>query len=105
MYSKFYFEVTLDHIEQTSHLTPHLRIGWANTSGYVPFPGGGEKWGCNGIGDDLYSFGFDGAYLWTGGRSTLVCHVVRIRPQAFLRRANSALLSLKVREIAKSRKV
>ena len=26
----------------------------------------------NGVGDDLYSFGFDGAYLWTGGKSTLV---------------------------------
>ena len=33
---------------------------------------GGEKWGGNGVGDDLYSFGFDGAYLWTGGKSTLV---------------------------------
>ena len=33
---------------------------------------GGEKWGGNGVGDDLYSFGFDGAYLWTGGRSTMV---------------------------------
>lgn len=33
---------------------------------YVPYPGGGEKWGGNGVGDDLYSFGFDGANLWTG---------------------------------------
>lgn len=33
---------------------------------YVPYPGGGEKWGGNGVGDDLYSFGFDGAHLWTG---------------------------------------
>ncbi|CAG7819792.1 unnamed protein product, partial [Allacma fusca] len=39
---------------------------------YIPFPGGGEKWGGNGVGDDLYSYGFDGAYLWTGGRSTCV---------------------------------
>ncbi len=31
---------------------------------YTPYPGGGEKWGGNGVGDDLYSFGFDGAYLW-----------------------------------------
>jgi len=23
---------------------------------YVPYPGGGEKWGGNGVGDDLYSF-------------------------------------------------
>ena len=39
---------------------------------YVPYPGGGEKWGGNGVGDDLYSYGYDGAYLWTGGRSSLV---------------------------------
>ncbi|XP_066971315.1 ryanodine receptor isoform X17 [Macrobrachium rosenbergii] len=72
MYQRFYYEVTLDHIEQVSHLNPHLRLGWANTKGYVSFPGGGEKWGGNGVGDDLYSYGFDGSYLWTGGRYTLV---------------------------------
>ena len=90
VYQKWYFEVTLDHIEKTTHMMPHLRIGWANTSGYVffsktpllisrahfktkfvlfryvPYPGGGEKWGGNGVGDDLYSFGFDGTALWTG---------------------------------------
>ncbi|KAK3867881.1 hypothetical protein Pcinc_026695, partial [Petrolisthes cinctipes] len=72
IYQRWYFEVTLDHIEQTSHLPPHLRVGWANTKAYVSFPGGGEKWGGNGVGDDLYSYGFDGSYLLTGGRSTLV---------------------------------
>ncbi|XP_073986803.1 ryanodine receptor isoform X3 [Rhodnius prolixus] len=72
VYQKWYFEVTLDHMEQTTHMTPHLRIGWANTAGYVPYPGGGEKWGGNGVGDDLYSYGFDGAALWTGGRKTIV---------------------------------
>lgn len=35
-------------------------------SRYVAYPGGGEKWGGNGVGDDLYSYGFDGAQLWTG---------------------------------------
>ena len=45
---------------------------------YVPYPGGGEKWGGNGVGDDLYSFGFDGAYLWTGGRSTLVIPSINV---------------------------
>lgn len=39
---------------------------------YVPYPGGGEKWGGNGVGDDLYSFGFDGGFLWCGGRKTQV---------------------------------
>nr|AXA98483.1 Ryanodine receptor [Sesamia inferens] len=72
VYRKWYFEVTMDHIEKTTHMMPHLRIGWANTTGYVPYPGGGEKWGGNGVGDDLYSYGFDGAYLWSGGRKTMV---------------------------------
>jgi len=35
MYQKWYFEVTMDHIEQTTHMMPHLRIGWANTTGYI----------------------------------------------------------------------
>lgn len=72
LYQKWYFEVTVDHVERTTHMAPHLRIGWANIAGYTPYPGGGEKWGGNGVGDDLYSFGFDGAQLWTGGRGTLV---------------------------------
>uniref|UniRef100_A0A2I3H0N9 Ryanodine receptor 1 n=1 Tax=Nomascus leucogenys TaxID=61853 RepID=A0A2I3H0N9_NOMLE len=44
----------------------HLRVGWALTEGYSPYPGGGEGWGGNGVGDDLYSYGFDGLHLWTG---------------------------------------
>ena len=39
---------------------------YAFPSRYIPYPGGGEKWGGNGVGDDLYSYGFDGAFLWTG---------------------------------------
>ena len=34
LYLKWYYEVTVDHIEVTSHLPPHLRIGWANNAGY-----------------------------------------------------------------------
>ncbi len=37
MYQKWYYEVTLDHIEQASHMMPHLRIGWANSIGYTHF--------------------------------------------------------------------
>ncbi|XP_035793570.1 ryanodine receptor-like isoform X10 [Anopheles albimanus] len=72
IYQKWYFEVTMDHIEQMTHMTPHLRIGWANTAGYVPYPGGGEKWGGNGVGDDLFSYGFDGVYFWSAGRRTRI---------------------------------
>lgn len=35
IYQKWYFEVTVDHLEQTTHMMPHLRIGWANAKGFV----------------------------------------------------------------------
>ncbi|XP_008401783.1 ryanodine receptor 1-like, partial [Poecilia reticulata] len=66
-YKKWYFEVMVDHVEP--FITPqayHLRVGWALTEGYSPYPGGGEGWGGNGVGDDLYSYGFDGLHLWSG---------------------------------------
>ena len=75
MYRKWYFEVTIDHIETVSFTEPHFRIGWANSNGYIPYPSGGYKWGSNGVGDDLYSFGFDGAQIWTCGRANQVRHV------------------------------
>ncbi|KAJ8982742.1 hypothetical protein NQ317_014040 [Molorchus minor] len=53
------------------------------TYSYIPYPGGGEKWGGNGVGDDLYSYGFDGAYLWSGGRST---RVVRDNQEPYIRK-------------------
>lgn len=92
MYQKWYFEITVDHIEQTTHMMPHLRIGWANTAGYVPYPGGGKKWGGNGVGDDLYSFGFDGAFLWTGGKSTAVLQ--ELPEQPYIRKGDVIGVSL-----------
>ncbi|KAH0631540.1 hypothetical protein JD844_005911 [Phrynosoma platyrhinos] len=66
-YKKWYYELIVDYVEPfvTSHAT-HLRVGWAMAEGYSPYPGGGEGWGGNGVGDDLYSFGFDGLHLWSG---------------------------------------
>lgn len=66
MYKKWYYEVIVDHVEKTTHLAPLLRVGWANTGGFVPYPGGGEQWGANGVGGDLHSYAFDGLNLWTG---------------------------------------
>uniref|UniRef100_A0A674DXB3 Ryanodine receptor 1 n=1 Tax=Salmo trutta TaxID=8032 RepID=A0A674DXB3_SALTR len=66
-YKKWYFEVMVDYVEP--FLTAqafHLRVGWALTEGYSPYPGGGEGWGGNGVGDDLYSYAFDGLHLWSG---------------------------------------
>ena len=48
LYSKWYFEVTIDHVEQMSSIPPHFRVGWGNTMGYVPYPGGGKP--------DFYDF-------------------------------------------------
>lgn len=66
-YKKWYFELIIDQVDHyvTSEPT-HLRVGWATTKGYAPYPGGGEGWGGNGAGDDLYSYSFDGLHLWSG---------------------------------------
>ncbi|XP_040407848.1 ryanodine receptor 2 [Cygnus olor] len=66
-YRKWYYELMVDHLESfvTAEST-HLRVGWASTEGYSPYPGGGAEWGGNGVGDDLYSYGFDGLHLWSG---------------------------------------
>ncbi|XP_066532570.1 ryanodine receptor 3 [Hoplias malabaricus] len=66
-YKKWYFELIIDQVDHfvTSEPT-HLRVGWASTKGYAPYPGGGEGWGGNGVGDDLYSYSFDGLHLWSG---------------------------------------
>uniref|UniRef100_A0A669BFC7 Ryanodine receptor 1 n=1 Tax=Oreochromis niloticus TaxID=8128 RepID=A0A669BFC7_ORENI len=66
-YKKWYYEVMVDHVEAfVTAQASHLRVGWALTEGYSPYPGGGEGWGGNGVGDDLYSYGFDGLHLWSG---------------------------------------
>ncbi|XP_019717005.1 ryanodine receptor 1b isoform X5 [Hippocampus comes] len=66
-YKKWYYEMMVDHVEPfVTAQASHLRVGWAMTEGYSPYPGGGEGWGGNGVGDDLYSYGFDGLHLWSG---------------------------------------
>lgn len=66
-YRKWYYEVVVDHVQPfvTSDAT-HLRVGWGNTGCYAPYTTGGEGWGDNGVGDDLYSYGFDGLHLLSG---------------------------------------
>lgn len=74
-YKKWYYELIVDSVDPfiTAEAT-HLRVGWASTHGYSPYPGGGEGWGSNGVGDDLYSYGFDGLHLWSGkALVALVC--------------------------------
>ncbi|KAJ8393523.1 hypothetical protein AAFF_G00059960 [Aldrovandia affinis] len=66
-YKRWYFELMVDQVDHFVTSEPsHLRVGWASTKGYAPYPGGGEGWGGNGVGDDFYSYGFDGLHLWSG---------------------------------------
>lgn len=71
-YKKWYYELMVDHTEPfvTAEAT-HLRVGWASTEGFSPYPGGGEEGGGSGVGDDLFSYGFDGLHLWAGGHRPL----------------------------------
>ncbi|KAA0711620.1 Ryanodine receptor 3 [Triplophysa tibetana] len=75
-YRRWYFELVIDQVDHFMTGEPsHLRVGWASTRGYAPYPGGGEGWGGNGVGDDLYSYGFDGLHLWSGRISRTVASV------------------------------
>ncbi|XP_037829496.1 ryanodine receptor 2 [Kryptolebias marmoratus] len=66
-YKKWYYELIVDHaLPFVTAEATHLRVGWANTNGYAPDPSGRESWGGNGVGDDLYSYGFDGLHLLSG---------------------------------------
>ncbi|XP_064847730.1 ryanodine receptor 3-like [Oncorhynchus masou masou] len=75
-YKKWYFELMIDQVDHYVTSEPsHLRVGWASTKGYAPYPGGGEGWGGNGVGDDLYSYSFDGLHLWSGRISRAVASI------------------------------
>ncbi|KAM3863107.1 ryanodine receptor 2-like [Diretmus argenteus] len=64
---RWYYELVVDHVDPFLTAEPtHLRVGWACTEGYRPRPTGGQGWGANGVGDDLWSYGFDGLHLWSG---------------------------------------
>ena len=67
---RWYYELAVDRVEPFLTAEPtHLRVGWACTEGYNPWPTAGEGFGGDGVGDDLYSYGFDGLRLWSGGRT------------------------------------
>ena len=68
-YRKWYYELIVEEIQP--YVTPeatHFRVGWASTEGFGAYPGAGDGFGSNAVGDCLYSYGFDGLHLWTGGR-------------------------------------
>lgn len=84
-YKKWYYELMIDQVDHFVTSEPsHLRVGWANSKGYAPYPGGGEGWGGNGVGDDLYSFGFDGLHLWSGQWDEDISVFVRNSPHIII---------------------
>ena len=74
LFKRWYFEAEVEHIETMTKSEPFLRIGWGNTSGFKPFIGSGDNWGCLGVGDDFYSYAFDGLNMYTAGKSRTVGH-------------------------------
>ncbi|OZC09633.1 SPRY domain protein [Onchocerca flexuosa] len=71
-FRRWYYEAEVEHIEQMTSMQPYLRIGWANSMGYKPFPGSGDGWGCIGIGDDYYSYGFDGRCIYCATKKHVI---------------------------------
>nr|CAB3265843.1 ryanodine receptor 3 [Phallusia mammillata] len=68
-YKKWYYELLVERVDSDNFSRPpHLRVGWANSTGYSPYPVGGDYFGESGVGDDTYSFGYDGLSLWTSHR-------------------------------------
>lgn len=72
LFKRWYYEAEVEHIEQMTRSQPYLRVGWANTAGYKPFPGSGDGWGCGGVGDDFYSYSFDGINMYCAGKARQV---------------------------------
>uniref|UniRef100_A0A914H250 Ryanodine receptor n=1 Tax=Globodera rostochiensis TaxID=31243 RepID=A0A914H250_GLORO len=76
LFKRWYFEAEVEHVEGSGAQRPYLRVGWANTVGFKPFPGPGDGWGCGGVGDDFYSYGFDGMNMFCAGKARQVGHRV-----------------------------
>ena len=48
-YKKWYFEMMVDQVEPfVTAQASHLRVGWALTEGYSPYPGGERAGGATG---------------------------------------------------------
>ncbi|KAK6101668.1 RIH domain family protein [Brugia pahangi] len=71
-FRRWYYEAEVEHIERMTKTEPYLRIGWANSMGYKPFPGSGDGWGCIGVGDDYYSYGFDGRCIYCATKKHVI---------------------------------
>ena len=83
-YSKWYYEVELDTIIHEFQSSRNFRVGWIVLDYFSNLPSYDSS-RCyvskseyedsesdlalveGGLGDDLYSYGFDGQYVWTGG--------------------------------------
>ncbi len=71
LYSKWYYEVQLTQLLPEATINEsHFRVGWAHPHYFQPHP---SSSGCGttegGVGDDVFSIGFDGRNYWVGGHS------------------------------------
>ena len=71
LYSKWYFEVKVTQVlPQATINSPYFRVGWAHPYHFQPHPSAsGRGVTDGGVGDDVFSIGFDGRNFWVGGHS------------------------------------
>lgn len=64
---QWYYEVKVVELNHSA-TPPHLRIGWAHATSFCAHPTSfGDVVTEGGIGDDMYSVGYDGHACWVGG--------------------------------------
>ena len=66
---RWYYEAKVTELNHSAHRDPpHLRVGWAHTTSFCAHPISVEDVVIGGgLGDDMYSVGYDGHACWVGG--------------------------------------
>lgn len=66
---RWYYEAKVTELNHSAHCDPpHLRVGWAHTTSFCAHPISVEDVVIGGgLGDDMYSVGYDGHACWVGG--------------------------------------
>ncbi len=68
MFHRWYYEVEITQLMMRTGRQPHFRVGWSNAALFSPRPTSNSfVTTSGGIGDDVFSIGFDGVACWVGG--------------------------------------
>ena len=68
MFHRWYFEVEITQLAPKTNRQPHFRVGWAHVSHFNPRPTSNSLITTSGgVGDDMFSLGYDGLNFWVGG--------------------------------------